>query len=178
MTRHRPPLSSLLALVAVPILAGASLAGCTPAPDPDPEVDEDAILAILASAEYRDDYVRVTDLPVLSQHGGAMVHVWVAPELSEQYLAIDPGARAPTSFPPGTLLIKEQLDLDGEPITATLLFKGPEGYNPPVNDWWFGTVDLVSGELLDAGPDIPSCLDCHSSAATSDYVHGLPSDPP
>jgi hypothetical protein len=174
MTCHRPALSSLLPLVALPLALVTGPIGCAPEPEPEPEVDGEAILAVLVDGDYRDEYVRITTVPVLSQHGGAMVHVWVPPDLTEQYLAIDPSDRAPTSFPLGALIIKEQLDLDGEPMTATLMFKGPEGYNPDANDWWFGTADLVDGELLETGPDIPSCLDCHGSAATSDFVHGLP----
>lgn len=169
----RPPHRLVLILA---LAASTAVFACED--EPEVEVDAEPILEALDGYDFYEHYVRVNDVPVVSQHGDARVYVWLEPELAEQYLAIDPMNRQAVSFPRGTLIIKEQLDEFDVPISATLLYKGPEGYNPEVGDWWFGTADLLTNELIEGGPDLPSCVDCHSSAATSDFVHGLPKGSP
>jgi len=148
------------------------LAGCTENDEVDsPELDEAALLqAVLA---YSESLSRVNPEPLLSKHS-AMVDVWVAPENVAQYESLGSSSPLPTKFSEGTLIVKNQLDEDLQPFNATVMYKAFPGYNPEVNDWWFATVDLRSGELDEAGPDLPSCVSCHSDVTSTDFVFGLP----
>lgn len=131
-------------------------------------VDEDAVVA--AAADYAT-FQRVTDAPYKSQHGLAdAVHVWVPADLAAAYAAVADGT-AP-DYGPGALLVKEHLDAEGAHDGLTVMWKGPEGYAPESEDWWWGRID-AEGVLAEGG-QVGYCVSCHAGATATQYVFGPP----
>lgn len=126
------------------------------------EINPDEIAA--AALDYQSLQM-VNDEPFASQHGLAdTVNVWVGAEHVQSYENLD-------GFEPGTLLVKEQLDADGQFLNVTVMYKGSEGYAPDAGDWWFGLVAPDGSVTVGGQPQ--ACLDCHSGVADTDYVFGL-----
>lgn len=140
------------------------------------EVDEAAVLAEIAG--YRDNFVLINAAPFMSQHGPAMVNVYVNAANADQYRTIDPADHAgtATTFPEGTLVVKENIDEMGNPTGGTAMYKGPAGYNPDNNDWWFGMGDLLGSNLEASGPDLMGCLGCHDPLTDTDFLVGVAPD--
>ncbi|MEM6292740.1 MAG: hypothetical protein AAGA54_15815 [Myxococcota bacterium] len=141
--------------------------------DGEPTVDE---AAILEAANGFASMTRVSDEPVESQHALAdTVIFYAADDVADLYLSIDPDAPAETTFPEGALLVKENLDADGNSDGYFAMYKGPEGYDPEGNDWYWLRVD-GAGAVGNAGT-VGFCKDCHgASASVSDFVFGVPLD--
>lgn len=77
-------------------------------------LDEDMILS--AATAYATDLQQVSAEPRTSQHLIATtVQFYVTPDDAAMYLAIDPDAESTASFDEGALLVKENLDADGNP---------------------------------------------------------------
>ena len=145
------------------------IAGCDGADDEEVLFDRDAVLERVA--DYQTTHVAANE-PVLGSHG-AMMQVWLVPDQVDDYLAIVPSDRPELEFPTGTLIIKDHLDEDGAVFESTVMYKAKPGYSPEGGDWWYGEFD-AEGALVEGGPDIVTCFDCHASAAKSDWIHGLP----
>jgi hypothetical protein len=162
---------SKLGVVMVLALVPA-IAACGSEQADDPPVDVDAVLE--QSADYLSTHELANPTPVLGSHG-AMMQVWLQPEHLAAYLSIIPSPRPELEFPEGTLIVKEHLDLDNGAavIETTIMYKGPAGYNPEGGGWWYAKLD-ADGEVLISGTDLPNCVDCHASAAASDWIYGLP----
>jgi hypothetical protein len=165
LPNHRAVSKLSLALALLP-----GLAGCDSEANEDPPVDVDAVLE--ASADYLSTHEVANPIPVLGSHG-AMMQVWLQPEHVATYLSIIPSPRPELEFPAGTLIVKEHLDADSVPFETTIMYKGPAGYNPEGGGWWYAELD-ADGEVLVSGTDLPNCVDCHASAAASDWIYGLP----
>ena len=135
-------------------------------------IDEDAVVAQAV------DYANFEQIsaPAPSAHGLAdTVVVWVPPAFAAEYRAVDPDdADASAAFAPGTLFVKEHLDAEGTPAGMTIMYKGPEGYDPDNGDWWWAQAD-VDGTLNDAGA-VGYCIACHSPREGADWVFGIPAD--
>ena len=101
---------------------------------------------------------------------------YVADDVLDLYLTVDPEAPTAVTFPEGALIVKENLNANGESDGYFAMYKGPEGYDPSGNDWYWLQVN-GAGAVGNSGP-VGFCKDCHGggSAAVSDYVFGVPLD--
>lgn len=138
-------------------------------------VDEAAVLE--AANAFATTMDKVSDEPRTSQHALAdTVNFYVPAEHRELYLSIDPDAPTEATFPEGTLLVKENLDAEGNSDGYFAMYKGFQGYDPEGNDWYWLRVD-GAGATGNAGK-VGFCKDCHGggSAAVSDFVFGVPLD--
>ena len=142
-------------------------AGAESESDGEPTVDEDAILE---AANGFATMTRVSDEPVESQHALAdTVIFYAANDIADLYLTIDPDAPTETTFP------KENLNADGNSDGYFAMYKGPEGYDPEGNDWYWLRVE-GDGAVGNAGK-VGFCKDCHGGGASvSDFVFGVPLD--
>ena len=135
--------------------------------------DEDALVA--SAQGYADgDFTKVNAAPIPgSQHAGEHVNVWVSNDALETYLSINPDDDTSTaSFASGTMLVKEQLTGDGELSALTVMAKGPEGYDPETNDWWWARIE-TSGDVPFSG-NVSFCVGCHTPAKeATDWVFGV-----
>jgi len=140
-----------------------------------PTVDEAAVLE--AANAFATTMDRVSDEPRGSQHALAdTVTFYVPAEHRELYLSIDPDAPTAVTFPEGALLVKENLDAEGNSDGYFAMYKAFEGYDPEGNDWYWLRVD-GAGAVGNAGA-VGFCKDCHGggTAAVSDFVFGVPLD--
>lgn len=138
------------------------------------EIDE---AAVQAQAADLASLTQVSDEPTSSQHSLAdTVTFYAADDILDLYLTLDPEAPAAVTFPEGALLVKENLDANGESDGYFAMYKGPEGYDPSGNDWYWLRVD-GAGAVGNSGV-VGFCKDCHGGgpAAVSDYVFGVPLD--
>ena len=136
-------------------------------------LDEEMILS--AAMAYATDLQQVSAEPRASQHVIATaVQFYVTPGDAETYLGIDPDGESTASFDEGALLVKENLDGDGNPDGFFAMYKAYEGYDPEGNDWYYLRVD-ASGNAADAGK-VGFCRDCHSGTSETDYAFGVPLD--
>ncbi|EDM78780.1 hypothetical protein PPSIR1_32317 [Plesiocystis pacifica SIR-1] len=143
------------------------------------EVDEEAVLAEIAG--YQDNFTLINAAPFESgahAGGGIMVNVYVNSANAAQYKSINPDdpEGTATTFPEGTIVVKEHLDDMGNPNGGTAMYKAPAGYNSDNNDWWFGMGDLLGSNLEASGPDLMGCIGCHSPLTDTDYLVGIPAD--
>lgn len=139
----------------------------------EPAVDEDAVRA---AADDFANMTRVSDEPVASAHALAdTVIFYAANDVADLYLTIDPEAPTEVTFPEGALLVKENLDADGNSDGYFAMYKAFEGYDPEGNDWYWLRVD-GAGAVGNAGT-VGFCKDCHGGGAgVSDFVYGVPLD--
>ncbi len=170
------PILSLSALI---FAASLALAACEPGEeegnddadegDDTGAIDEDAVVADAL------DYANLTRInlnPFFSQHSGVdEVNVYVLPNAVDDYKSIDPNDPSAVTFAEGTLIVKEHIS-SGEATAVTIMFKGPAGYDPEHNDWWWGMSDL-EGNLLNAGPAVSECVGCHIDVSGTDFVYGI-----
>lgn len=122
-------------------------------------------------------FTQVSDVPRASQHALAdTVTFYVANNVLDLYLTVEQDAPAEVAFPEGALLVKENLDQSGASDGFFAMYKGPEGYDPSGNDWYWLRVD-AEGAVGNSG-QVGFCKDCRSGgpAAVSDYVFGVPLD--
>ncbi|MEX2530953.1 MAG: cytochrome P460 family protein [Gemmatimonadota bacterium] len=82
-------------------------------------------------------------------------------------------AAGSSSFPEGSLIVKENYMPDGSLGALTTMYKVP-GYNPEEGDWFY-TKHLANGELdqmngMSMEGRVPGCVGCHQSVADNDYV--------
>lgn len=78
-------------------------------------------------------------------------------------LAAEAFGRSEGRYPVGSIIVKEKSDGD-----AGGMIKRAAGYDPKHGDWEYFFKDYGG---VEAGR-IASCVQCHSGAATSDYVFG------
>lgn len=138
------------------------------------EIDEAAVQAMAADFA---SLTQVSDVPEASQHSLAdTVTFYAADDVLDLYLTVDPDAPTEVTFPEGALLVKENLNAAGESDGFFAMYKGPEGYDPEGNDWYWLRLE-GDGTVGNSG-QVGFCKDCHGggSAAVSDFVFGVPLD--
>jgi hypothetical protein len=167
--------------ISVCVAAVLALGGCYGGPPGATlSVDEDAILSTLQAFDDSPAFVRLnqsaypTALP--SQ---AMINVWVSSHAYAPYAMIVPDAEdSGVLVPEGTLLVREVLGDSGAVETLTLMYKGPEGYNPDLGDWWFGVTDTAGVPTRKDGVRqagrLEACYSCHLDRAGDDFLFGVP----
>jgi len=83
--------------------------------------------------------------------------------------------RVDGEFPVGTLIVKHSHNPDNTVNAFTAMVKRGNDFNTDGGDWeWMflnadGTIATDSGNQM-RGADLGQCLNCHSAAASSDYV--------
>lgn len=130
--------------------------------------------AVVSEALGYASFVQVNASSEASQHGLAdTVNIWVPQAHEAAFRAIDPAdAETPVEpFPAGTLIVKEHLDAEAAPVGMTIMFKGPEGYDPEHGDWWWGNAN-IDGTIVDQGA-VDYCIACHTPRAHADWLFGL-----
>ncbi|PRP91403.1 hypothetical protein ENSA5_55200 [Enhygromyxa salina] len=176
----RPCLPPRLSLVCSFCLFG--LAAC--AEDEEPETfDPDAVIA--EAVDYEANYVRLDldGVPTAHDSGGMVVaRMWANEAGAEVFRTLDPDD--PTQMvemPRGAVFVKENYDLDGNPLDfMQVLAKFEDGYYPDGNDWFSALIQRDGTPLqgrIGKGPEITFCVDCHSSMGkNTDFIIGLPAD--
>lgn len=137
-----------------------------PAPFDEAEV-------IAAASDFEASLTKINAQPFASQHGlAATVNVYVSPDAADLYRGVDPEAPADVAFPEGTLVVKEHLDGEGAFAGFTMMYLGPEGYDPAGGDWFWALVGADGGTQLSGS--LGSCIGCHEPA--SSFVFGVAAD--
>ena len=74
-------------------------------------------------------------------------------------------------FPVGTIVVKEKLDSPESklPSLLTVMIKRKKGFNPPVGDWEFMTLNGAATEITSKGK-IESCQTCHINYQPTDFI--------
>lgn len=137
-----------------------------------PTVDDAAVSA--DAADYKT-LTKVNALPFMSaQHQGRpMVNVYVNAAANATYAKVAEGGAL--TFAEGSLIVKEMLDPEGEPMMLTAMYKGPEGYDADNADWWWGmlTLDGMPAQSGSVGK-VALCSTCHGARETTDFAFGIP----
>lgn len=138
----------------------------------NPTVDDAAVSA--DAADYKT-LTKLNSAPFMSaQHQGQpMVNVYVNGVASATYAKVADGAAL--TFAEGSLIVKEMLDPEGEPMMLTAMYKGPEGYDAENADWWWGmlTLDGMPAQSGSVGK-VALCSGCHGARETTDFAFGIP----
>jgi len=170
-------LSPLLGgLALAPILA---LGAC--ADEPAQTYDPDEVIA--TAITFATELERLDNGPLPSIHVDMLgfAEFYANDVAADVFRSIVPGSSDTVTFPRGSILVKNNLDQNGEPRGAlTILAKFEEGYFPMGNDWFFAMVSM-DGEVLNNtvgnGVEVYACYDCHAQRApNSDLIIGLSAD--
>ncbi len=142
---------------------------------PSVELSSEDVLA--EAMGYEDSLTRLSETAEQSEtHAdAASVFVWGSPSVADLYRSIDPDDPTQSvDFPVGTMFVKEHFDEAGERAGLTVMYKGPEGYNPDARDWFWAR---VRGEETTHAGRVEWCSDCHNAAHNSDFVVGFGKSP-
>jgi hypothetical protein len=184
--RFRFPLRirSFLASIA-PLVLGLS-ACMEPAPMPTTTavvaVDDDAILSTLATFRTSPAFQKVNDTTFATGLGtGALIDVYVSQNGFAPYATIAPEATGTgAEVPEGTLIVREVKEPSGATKSLTLMYKGPKGYNPELDDFWFGVTDPDGVPVQQDGVarigKLTDCYSCHLGRAQDGYLFGVAAD--
>jgi len=150
----------------------ASSSGASSSSGQELTVDEAAILQ--AAVQRASQLNRVSSSVITSQHMGMSVLVYVNTNAEAAFRGVDPEAtNQAAAMPSGTIIVKEQQDDMGVVQALTIMAKGPQGYDPDHNDWWWGMAD-PQGNIIDGTRGkVAMCFNCHGGRAASDYVYGV-----
>jgi|GEM_PF-3129839 len=100
-------------------------------------------------------------------------------------IAYDAVERQLGTFPPGSIIVKENYDpgdfavdrsdndraipgFSGSPVAVTIMAK-ISGYNPEAGDWFW--TKLQSDGTIDAAGKPAGCIGCHGTVANNDWVY-------
>jgi hypothetical protein len=151
-----------------------------PAPPPVETYEPDQIIA--EAIAFATEFERLDAGPIASLHGmmDGFGEIWANEKAAAVFRSIDGSDPTATAeFPRGSILVKNNLDADGEPKgMLTILAKFEAGYSDETKDWFFAAVDpqgQVINDLVGSGTEVYFCYDCHSQmGANTDLVIGLP----
>lgn len=74
------------------------------------------------------------------------------------------------TFPEGSVIVKEKRDgEDGPVILSTVMIKREKGYNSACGDWEFAATNALATKT-DGEGKLESCMHCHSSQSSKDYL--------
>jgi hypothetical protein len=72
------------------------------------------------------------------------------------------------------------MEPSGAVKSLTLMYKGPPGYNPDLNDFWFGVTDPQGVPVQENGKAklgrLEECYSCHLGRSNDGYLFGVPAD--
>jgi hypothetical protein len=179
----RFPRSSLLASLLAPL---SLLAVSCMSPEPMPattaivSVDDDAILSTLATFRTSPAFQHVNRDGYETGLGtGAIIDVYVSANGFAPYATIAPETQGTgAEVPEGTLIVREVKETSGAVKSLTLMYKGPKGYNPDLNDFWFGVTDPDGTPVVQDGKPrlgkLTDCYSCHLARSQDGYLFGVP----
>lgn len=81
-------------------------------------------------------------------------------------------AKTPTTFPTGSVIVKQKVDQYDEPdkpLLSTVMIKRERGYNSAVGDWEFAVVGPDGTEIRARGK-LENCAACHTPRKATDFV--------
>ncbi|MCA9710488.1 MAG: hypothetical protein KDK70_31900 [Myxococcales bacterium] len=154
--------------------AGGSSSTASDESTGDAPFDEAAVIE--QAGTFATTLVKINAMPFPSQHGLAdMVNVYVDAGAADLYRALALAAPVEVDLPEGTLLVKEHLDMAGAYDGYLMMYRGPAGYAPETDDWFWARID-GSGTTQETGPSgaVNFCIGCHTSAPS--FVFGVAAD--
>lgn len=166
-----------LAWLALPLLA------CAPTEDPGHDPEE----VIAEAVEFASTLERLDNAAFMSMHleGVGLAAAYADPDAAELFRTLMPEQLEPTDavFAEGSIFVKENFDIDGNPVDVlNVMAKFEPGYNPKGNDWYFAAItrdgeiitDISGNEIAGKGGAVEFCRDCHSQMGlNTDLVIGL-----
>jgi hypothetical protein len=170
------------ALVVVAACSSAIDAAAPPIDAAAPPLDARSLdsvdLQMIREARRVGAFQRADRAPYLSSVGSFDIDVFVSQD-ARNYRRIHPETTGSgVVLSPGTLIVREVLDAQGQVTKITLMAKQRAGYDPTLGDWWFGVTDPAGQPLGDAsGPQVgrlTECHGCHLPRAQDDYLFGVP----
>jgi hypothetical protein len=166
----------------VAALALAALSACygePPGVEPV-EIDHRALLATIRTYDASPAFVRLNrDAYATALPSAALIDVYVNRQALAPYAAIVPESDGSGAIvPEGTMIVRAVHGDPGGPQTLTLMYKGPDGYNPDLGDYWFGVTDTSGAPKVENGVEqvgrLEQCYGCHAERAADDYLFGVP----
>jgi hypothetical protein len=167
--RFLPRLGALSGLAAISV---ATACDNDEAAQVTPFAIDPAAIAVAATDFDNGDLIRISREPVVSQHSGDSVQVWVSKASESAYREVDPSVPTAGELPVGTVIVKEQRKSDGTLDVLTVMVKGPPGYAPATRDWHWQRV-TPDGTITHQG-QVDFCINCHTPRAGADWVFGVP----
>lgn len=151
-----------------------------PPPAPDARTMDAVDRLMIREAANVGAFTRINRAPYASTVGSFNINVYVnRNQDAHAYRRIHPETTGSgVVLPPGTLIVRQVLDAQGQVTKVTLMAKQAAGYDPTLGDWWFGVTDPTGVPLEDAsGPQVGRLVDCHGChlpRAQDDYLFGVP----
>jgi len=145
-------------------------------------VDDRAILSTLASFRTSPAFQHVNrDSYETALGTGASIDLYVSSNGFAPYATIVPEADGSgAEVPEGTLIVREVKEASGAVKSLTLMYKGPRGYNPDLDDFWFGVTDPAGVPVQQDGKPrvgkLTDCYSCHLARAQDGYLFGVSAD--
>lgn len=176
----RVSISSPLVPVLATLLPLAAGSACS---EPEAKTyDPDETIA--TAVAFEDELERLDLEAFATEHleGDGLAKIWATPEAAEIFRTLDPMDLEQTAeFPPGTIIVKDNYDLQGNPSNLlNVMAKFEPGYNPAGNDWFFALIErdgTVIGERIGKGGGVEFCRDCHKqNGEKTDLIIALPAD--
>lgn len=176
--------SAAVLAVAVVLAAGctggidAAMAPPDAAPAPDARTMDAVDRLMIGEAANVGAFTQINRAPYASTLGAFNLDVYISQD-ARTYRRIHPETTGSgVVLPPGTLIVRQVLDAQGQVTKVTLMAKQAAGYDPTLGDWWFGVTDPAGVPLEDAsGPQVgrmTECHGCHIPRAQDDYLFGVP----
>ncbi len=144
------------------------------------EVDDYAILSTLSTFRSSPAFVHVNGESYATALGtGALIDVYVSANGFAPYASIVAEADGSLAeVPEGTVIVREVKEPSGAVKSLTLMYKGPPGYNPELNDFWFGVTDPAGVPVLQDGQPrtgrLADCYGCHLTRVRDGHLFGVP----
>lgn len=162
-----------------PIQDGAGVTLPDAAPAPDARTMDAVDRLMIGEAANVGAFARVSRAPYASSLAGVGNIMMYVSQDARAYRQIHPETTGSgVVIPPGTLIVRQVLDAQGQVTKVTLMAKQAAGYDSTLGDWWFGVTDPMGVPLQDAnGPQVGRLTDCHSChipRAQDDFLFGVP----
>jgi hypothetical protein len=166
-----------------PVWLALPLLACAPEPDSGHDPDE----VIAEAIGFADTLERLDNAPFMSMHleGVGLGAAYADAESAELFRTLRPEQLEATGavFAEGSLLVKENFDIAGNPVDVlNVMAKFEAGYNTKGNDWYFAAItrdgeviqDAMGNDISGNGAAVEFCRDCHSQMGLhTDLVIGL-----
>lgn len=82
----------------------------------------------------------------------------------------------PTTFPTGSIIVREKLktvDDKQQPQLVAAMVKRPTGFSPKTGDWEYLILDGALTKIRER-TKTGVCFDCHQSQRSRDFVYSVP----
>lgn len=138
-----------------------------------PGAVDEATLVARAVAFADEGFTQINTELEASQHGGEMVNYWVSDDIAAVYRAIDPedAEGATPDIPMGAMVVKEQLNGDGDFTAITVMAKVNEGFDAGAEDWWWARIEADGTPSFTGQVDF--CINCHAPREQTGWLFGV-----